>query len=153
MFQCSILGHYLCLHGQYLHLVLFSDSLLHLIFCFINKKMTVSYTADVANASNFGVFTNILIKWKGSVYKLVYKELMAFLAVYFALNIFYRTILTADGMEYYRYLSFIFLSVFWNRSSVNPTKWDIEPWSYCKSIKSKCFSNQKFLIKEKVSFI
>ena len=66
--------------------------------------MTVSYTADVANASNFGVFTGILIKWRGSVYKLVYRELFAFLAVYFALNIFYRAILTSEGMEYYRHI-------------------------------------------------
>ena len=66
--------------------------------------MTVSYTADVANASNFGVFTNILIKWKGSVYKLVFKELLAFLAVYFCLNGFYRQILTQPGMEWYRNL-------------------------------------------------
>ena len=55
--------------------------------------MTISYTSDVANASKFGVFTSILIRWKGSVYKLVYKEMLAFMAVYFALNIFYRTIL------------------------------------------------------------
>ncbi len=66
--------------------------------------MTVSYTADVANASGFGVFTNILLKWKGSVYKLVFKELIAFLVIYFMLNIFYRTVLMSEGMEYYRHL-------------------------------------------------
>ena len=62
--------------------------------------MTISYTSDVANASRFGVFTSILIRWKGSVYKLVYKELLAFLAGYFALNIFYRTVLKSpEGNE------------------------------------------------------
>ena len=35
--------------------------------------MTVSYTGDVANASGFGCFNKILLKWKGSVYKLIYK--------------------------------------------------------------------------------
>ena len=35
--------------------------------------MTISYTADVANASAFGCFTRILIKWRGSVYKLIFK--------------------------------------------------------------------------------
>ena len=35
--------------------------------------MTVSYTGDVANASPFGCFNKILFKWKGSVYKLIYK--------------------------------------------------------------------------------
>ena len=66
--------------------------------------MTISYTSDVANASKFGVFTSILIKWKGSVYKLVYKEMLAFMAVYFALNIFYRTILKNGNNEFYRNL-------------------------------------------------
>ena len=36
-------------------------------------KMTISYTGDVANASTFGCFNKILFRWKGSVYKLVYK--------------------------------------------------------------------------------
>jgi len=66
--------------------------------------MTISYTSDVANASKFGVFTSILIRWKGSVYKLVYKEMLAFMAVYFALNIFYRTILHRKENEFYRNL-------------------------------------------------
>jgi glutamine cyclotransferase len=66
--------------------------------------MTISYTSDVANASKFGVFTSILIRWKGSVYKLVYKEMLAFMAVYFALNIFYRAILQGEGYEFYRNL-------------------------------------------------
>ena len=35
--------------------------------------MTISYTGDVANASSFGCFNKILFKWKGSVYKLIYK--------------------------------------------------------------------------------
>ena len=35
--------------------------------------MTISYTGDVANASGFGCFNKILLKWKGSVYKLIYK--------------------------------------------------------------------------------
>ena len=35
--------------------------------------MTISYTGDVANASSFGCFNKILLKWRGSVYKLIYK--------------------------------------------------------------------------------
>ncbi len=35
--------------------------------------MTVSYGGDVGNASCFGAFSRILIRWRGSVYKLVYK--------------------------------------------------------------------------------
>ena len=75
--------------------------------------MTVSYTGDVANASGFGCFNKILLKWKGSVYKLIYKvipslrmklceimfytpllqELLAYLAIYLMLNTVYRNIL------------------------------------------------------------
>ena len=72
------------------------------LFMFQDLTMTISYTADVANASNFGVFTRILLRWKGSVYKLVYKELFAFLAVYFLLNIVYRNLLMTPGWEFYR---------------------------------------------------
>ena len=71
-------------------------------FFFQDLKMTISYTADVANASNFGVFTRILLRWKGSVYKLVYKELLAFLSLYFLLNIVYRNLLMTPGWEFYR---------------------------------------------------
>ena len=55
--------------------------------------MTISYTADVANASGFGTFARILIKWKGSVYKLIMKELVSYLALWALLNIFYRCVL------------------------------------------------------------
>ena len=41
--------------------------------------MTVSYTGDVANASGFGCFNKILLKWKGSVYKLIYKVIPSFI--------------------------------------------------------------------------
>ena len=64
--------------------------------------MTVSCTADVANASRFGCFTKILRRWKGSVYKLIYKELLAYIFCYFVLNIFYRTVLCQDGYGSYR---------------------------------------------------
>ena len=55
--------------------------------------MTVSYTGDVANASAFGCFNKILLKWKGSVYKLIYKELLAYVAAYFIINLTYRMII------------------------------------------------------------
>ncbi len=62
--------------------------------------MTVSYTADVANASRLGCFTKILRRWKGSVYKLIYKELAAYIFCYFVLNIFYRTALCQPGTDF-----------------------------------------------------
>jgi len=55
--------------------------------------MTISYTGDVANASPFGCFNKILLKWRGSVYKLIYKELLFYISLYFIINVFYREIL------------------------------------------------------------
>ncbi|CAG7827312.1 unnamed protein product [Allacma fusca] len=52
--------------------------------------MTVSYTGDVANGSSFGCFWKILIRWKGSVYKLIWRELIAYLLLYFFINACYR---------------------------------------------------------------
>lgn len=66
--------------------------------------MTVSYTADVANASGFGCFTRILFRWKGSVYKLIFKEMAAYITVYLILNVLYRSVLCTPGYEYQRQL-------------------------------------------------
>jgi len=55
--------------------------------------MTVSYTGDVANASSFGCFSKILFRWRGSVYKLVFKELLAYTVMYMIINMTYRTVL------------------------------------------------------------
>ena len=59
--------------------------------------MTISYTGDVANASSFGIFVKILYKWKGSVYKLVYKELLAYILCYFVINLTYRMIIVENS--------------------------------------------------------
>ncbi|XP_023341648.1 bestrophin-4 isoform X3 [Eurytemora carolleeae] len=59
--------------------------------------MTVSYSGDVANASRFGIFIKILLRWRGSVYKLVFKELIAYSAMYMVVNIMYRLILVANS--------------------------------------------------------
>lgn len=53
----------------------------------------MSYTGAVANASTFGCFTKILYKWRGSVYKLIYKELLAYISCYFIINLTYRMII------------------------------------------------------------
>ena len=55
--------------------------------------MTISYTADVANASGFGTFARILVKWRGSVYKLILKELVCYMALWTFLSLIYRCVL------------------------------------------------------------
>lgn len=51
--------------------------------------MTVTYQHGVASGS-FRGFTKLLLKWHGSVYKLVYKELLCFIIGYIAVRIMYQ---------------------------------------------------------------
>jgi len=57
--------------------------------------MTVTYTGQVANA-NLCVFSRLLIHWKGSIYKLMYKEMLIFCILYAKLSLLYRLGLTDD---------------------------------------------------------
>ena len=59
--------------------------------------MTVSYSGEVGNASSFGCFNKIICKWRGSVYKLIYKELLAYISVYLLINMFYRVVLVRNS--------------------------------------------------------
>ncbi|KAJ8779530.1 hypothetical protein J1605_012414 [Eschrichtius robustus] len=57
--------------------------------------MTVSYTLKVAEA-RFGGFSGLLLRWRGSIYKLLYKEFLLFIALYALLSITYRLLLTQE---------------------------------------------------------
>ncbi|CAG9807866.1 unnamed protein product [Chironomus riparius] len=52
--------------------------------------MTVSYTGQVATCRGFGCFLKLLMRWRGSIYKLVWLDLTSFLLVYYTLNLTYR---------------------------------------------------------------
>ncbi|XP_075170086.1 bestrophin 1 isoform X2 [Haematobia irritans] len=52
--------------------------------------MTVTYTAEVATCRGFGCFLKLLLRWRGSIYKLVWLDLLAFLFLYYLLSIVYR---------------------------------------------------------------
>lgn len=58
--------------------------------------MTVTYTAEVATCRGFGCFLKLLIRWRGSIYKLVWLDLSCFLLLYYALNITYRLALNDE---------------------------------------------------------
>ncbi|NXJ08490.1 BEST4 protein, partial [Odontophorus gujanensis] len=62
--------------------------------------MTVSYTLKVAN-SRFGGFSKLLFRWKGSIYKLLYKEFIVFVVLYALLSIVYRRLLTEEQKRLY----------------------------------------------------
>ncbi|XP_043089699.1 bestrophin-2 [Puntigrus tetrazona] len=66
--------------------------------------MTVTYTARVANARFCG-FSKLLLAWKGSIYKVLYKEFLAFFAMYAAISITYRFFLADDQKRYFEKLS------------------------------------------------
>lgn len=54
-----------------------------------NRDMTVSYTLEVADARFCG-FYKLLFRWKGSIYKLLYKDFLLFCGVYLFFSLFYR---------------------------------------------------------------
>uniref|UniRef100_A0A8C5KRR6 Bestrophin n=1 Tax=Jaculus jaculus TaxID=51337 RepID=A0A8C5KRR6_JACJA len=62
--------------------------------------MTVSYTLKVAEA-RFGGFSSLLLRWKGSIYKLLYKEFLLFVALYAVLSVIYRLLLTQEQKQVY----------------------------------------------------
>ncbi|ENN77029.1 hypothetical protein D910_05536, partial [Dendroctonus ponderosae] len=59
--------------------------------------MTVTYTAEVATCRGLGCFLKLLGRWKGSIYKLVWLDLLMFLFVYYSLNMTYRYLLDEAG--------------------------------------------------------
>ncbi|CAK9807857.1 BEST2 [Anthophora plagiata] len=56
--------------------------------------MTVSYQYQVANSTRGG-FTRLLFMWRGSLYKLIYRELLLFLILFAALSTIYRHVLNS----------------------------------------------------------
>ncbi|XP_015261179.1 PREDICTED: bestrophin-3 [Gekko japonicus] len=66
--------------------------------------MTVTYSSKVANATFFG-FHRLLLKWRGSIYKLLYREFLVFASLYTAISILYRFFLTGSQKRYFEKLS------------------------------------------------
>ncbi|XP_075787788.1 bestrophin-3 isoform X2 [Pelodiscus sinensis] len=66
--------------------------------------MTVTYSSKVANATFFG-FHRLLIKWKGSIYKLLYREFIVFASLYTAISVLYRYFLTGSQKRFFEKLS------------------------------------------------
>ncbi|KAM6972842.1 bestrophin-2a [Aplochiton taeniatus] len=66
--------------------------------------MTVTYTARVANARFCG-FSKLLLVWRGSIYKVLYKEFLAFFAMYTAISVTYRFFLFDEQKRYFEKLA------------------------------------------------
>ncbi len=59
--------------------------------------MTCSYSNLVFTSKGVGTFLKLLLKWRGSIYKLVWKELLIYMMFYTLLALTYRLALDEDG--------------------------------------------------------
>uniref|UniRef100_A0A1I8I6F4 Bestrophin homolog n=1 Tax=Macrostomum lignano TaxID=282301 RepID=A0A1I8I6F4_9PLAT len=60
--------------------------------------MTVSYSETISSSQG-GVFIKILLLWKGSLYKLLYTDLIVYLIMYYAFNIIYRACMGPEARQ------------------------------------------------------
>ena len=51
----------------------------------------------VATCSGLGVFWRLLFQWRGSIYKLVWQNLLLYMTLYYGLSLMYRFLLDSDG--------------------------------------------------------
>uniref|UniRef100_A0A673K5M0 Bestrophin homolog n=1 Tax=Sinocyclocheilus rhinocerous TaxID=307959 RepID=A0A673K5M0_9TELE len=72
--------------------------------------MTVTYSRRVADA-RLGTFYRLLLRWKGSIYKLLYRELLIFTVMYGTISITYRCILTEEQCRMFEKLSVAFFGI------------------------------------------
>ncbi|VDD90665.1 unnamed protein product, partial [Enterobius vermicularis] len=56
----------------------------------ITCAMTISYQLDVSSASAIA-FCRLLFRWKGSIWKIVFQELLIWMLLYLCISFFYRT--------------------------------------------------------------
>ncbi|KAM9302446.1 bestrophin-1 [Gastrophryne carolinensis] len=66
--------------------------------------MTVTYSNRVADAK-LGTFSRLLLRWRGSIYKLLYREFLIFVACYFIISITYRLLLNEQQRIYFEKLA------------------------------------------------
>ncbi|XP_074101301.1 bestrophin family protein [Cotesia typhae] len=70
--------------------------------------MTISYASEVPNGSSFGCFWRILRKWRGSVYKLIWRELLVYLFLYYLINLTYRYVLNEEQQRIFEKVRYYF---------------------------------------------
>ncbi|KAM4617757.1 bestrophin-1 [Discoglossus pictus] len=66
--------------------------------------MTVTYSNRVADAK-LGTFSRLLLRWRGSIYKLLYQEFLIFVSCYFIISTTYRFLLTEQQRIYFEKLA------------------------------------------------
>ncbi|VDP32006.1 unnamed protein product [Soboliphyme baturini] len=66
--------------------------------------MTVTYTLECAT-SGLATFLKLLFRWRGSIYKLMYKELLIYVGLYYVLSFTYRFALDSTQRGEFEMLS------------------------------------------------
>ncbi|XP_007235245.3 bestrophin-2 isoform X1 [Astyanax mexicanus] len=66
--------------------------------------MTVTYSRRVADA-RLGTFSHLLLRWKGSIYKLLYRELLIFTVLYCTISVLYRFLLDNEQRRLFEKLA------------------------------------------------
>ncbi|XP_045075080.1 LOW QUALITY PROTEIN: bestrophin-2-like [Coregonus clupeaformis] len=66
--------------------------------------MTVTYSRRVADAG-LGTFSHLLLRWKGSIYKLLWRELIIFTTLYYSFSIIYRFVLNESQKRLFEKLA------------------------------------------------
>ncbi|KAH8296010.1 hypothetical protein KR054_000520 [Drosophila jambulina] len=63
--------------------------------------MTVTYTSNVSTSSVLNNFLGLLVRWRGSIYKLVWRDLLLFLGIYILLAIIYRLLIDEEAKRFF----------------------------------------------------
>ncbi|XP_044253869.1 bestrophin-3-like [Tribolium madens] len=66
--------------------------------------MTVTYTSEVTTCSGISCFLKLLLRWRGSIYKLVWVDLFLYLLLYYAINFCYHFIPNPIWQQYFEKL-------------------------------------------------
>ncbi|XP_068201949.1 bestrophin-3-like [Palaemon carinicauda] len=59
--------------------------------------MTVVYCDKIASRGGFGSFFKLLLRWRGSVYKMVWQDMLVFMVLYYLITIIYRFALPEEN--------------------------------------------------------
>nr|XP_016927267.2 bestrophin-4-like [Drosophila suzukii] len=63
--------------------------------------MTVTYTSRVSTSNVVSNFLGLLVRWRGSIYKLIWLDLIVFFGLYVLLAITYRLLINEEGKRFF----------------------------------------------------
>ncbi|XP_066990016.1 bestrophin-2-like [Macrobrachium rosenbergii] len=61
--------------------------------------MTVKYTQKVASQRGFGSFAKLLLRWRGTLYKMVWQDVLVYLILYYGISLVYRLALEGESKK------------------------------------------------------